>query len=99
MYQVFQTKGEYEPWWFFEDWQTLITEKHSFMDFKEALSLYQELETKLTEKYPSYRTKRPYLTAFWDNEEKAYCDACSDDIQIYYGVMLLKDDQIINMQS
>lgn len=99
MYQVFQTKGEYEPWWFFDDWQSFIIEQHSFVDFKDALSVYDELEIKLTKQFPSYQTKQPYLTAFWDSEERIYCESCSDDIQIYHGVMLLRNGQIVNIQS
>lgn len=96
MYQVFLTKGEYEPWWFFEDWKTLIVEQTSFNEFEEALQKFNEIFNALSDKYPIKKTKNSYLSAFWTEDEMVFCESCDDDIQIFHGVMLLKDEQIIN---
>ena len=95
MYQLYITKGEYEPWWFFDDWKTMIVKERSFTNLNEARETYKQIVREWTQTYPNQKSKNPYLTAFWDEEEIAYCESCSDDIQIYHGIMILKDDSIL----
>lgn len=96
MYQVYLTEGEYEPWWFFDDWKTLIIEEKTFKNLEEAVEEYNSEFFKLSNTYPYQKTKKSFLTAFWCDEEKVFCESCDDDIQIYHGVMLLKDEQRIS---
>ncbi|MCH2936489.1 DUF1033 family protein, partial [Listeria monocytogenes] len=42
-WNVYLTKGEYEPWWLFEEWETSIQEAFSFSDKEAAFLKYQEL--------------------------------------------------------
>lgn len=99
MYQVYLMKGEYEPWWFFEDWKSLITEVETFTTFGEAVELYKSMWEKLAQEYPNTHTKHHFLTAFWSEEDSVYCESCEDDIQIYRGLLLLKDDKVIDIEN
>lgn len=99
MYQIYLMEGEYEPWWFFDGWKNMIVEEKNFSDFDEATSSYDEFCKKFAQKYPFHKTKQPFLTAFWDEEEAQYCETCEDDIQIYHGVMLLKDEHLIEEEE
>ena len=41
MYQVIEMYGDYEPWWFLEDWEKDIVTSQSFDDYYEALKYYK----------------------------------------------------------
>ncbi|AZP05268.1 DUF1033 family protein [Jeotgalibaca ciconiae] len=97
MYQVFLTKGEYEPWWFFDDWKTLVIKKVDCSNFKEAHQVYEQYSSELSSRYPFQKNKTPFLKAYWCEEEMEYCESCEDDIQIFHGVMLLHDEQILEL--
>lgn len=64
MYQVVTLFGEYEPWWFFEDWKEEIVSFEQFDSFSEANQNYHEKYIKLIGDYENYVTKKHYLTAF-----------------------------------
>lgn len=91
MFQIIELQGEYEPWWFFDDWKEQISQFKTFETFEEALIEYQQKFNCLQSKYPNHRTKKEYLSAFWDDEQNRYCPECADDIQLFHSVMLLKD--------
>ncbi|MGX7419686.1 DUF1033 family protein [Carnobacterium gallinarum] len=95
MYQVIALYGEYEPWWFFEDWKEEIISFEEFDSFPAALQNYQEKYNQLQLKFVNHVTKKHYLTAFWNEEEKRYCEDCEDDLQLFHSVMLLKEEQPI----
>lgn len=99
MYQVFLMKGEYEPWWFFEDWKTLVINEAVFPTFEEALHAYNEQNEQLADKYPFKKTKENYLVAYWSEDDSVYCESCEDDIQLYYGLLLLKNDKVIDVTA
>ncbi|MGP6140032.1 MULTISPECIES: DUF1033 family protein [unclassified Jeotgalibaca] len=99
MYQVYMMKGEYEPWWFFQDWKSLVVFEASFLSFEEALKLYEEKSAELSARYPFKKSKHNYLTAFWSEEDSVYCESCEDDIQIYYGLLLLENENVIETEN
>ena len=95
MFQVIELEGEYEPWWFFDDWKEQISQIKTFELFDEALNEYQQIYKNLQAKYPSFQTKKEYLTAFWDQNQNKYCPECDDDIQVFHSVMLVKEFKVI----
>lgn len=95
MYQVFLMKGEYEPWWFFEEWKSLVISENAFPTFEQALRSYQEQDEQLSRIHPFKKEKNNYLAAYWSAEDSVYCESCEDDIQIYYGLLLLKNEKPI----
>ena len=77
-WNVYLTKGEYEPWWFFEEWETSI----------------QELAEALLSNYPKHQTKKDCLLAAWNEEEVEYCEDCEDDIQTFHGLILFFEGEV-----
>ncbi|KGR88738.1 hypothetical protein CD30_18070 [Ureibacillus massiliensis 4400831 = CIP 108448 = CCUG 49529] len=90
MYKIIYMKADYEPWWQFDGWEENIVTTDVYEtedDFREAI------EKKLTtfhSKYPNMETKDEIYYAFWSDEEREYCEACDDDIQIYHGLIIDK---------
>lgn len=91
MYQVMLTECEYEPWWFFDDWEEHVMQVTEFPTFEEAVQEFYRESQELSNKYPFHKTKQTYLAAYWSEEEVHFCDNCDDDIQLYHGLLLLKD--------
>ncbi|WEG72952.1 DUF1033 family protein [Vagococcus intermedius] len=91
MYQVIVMYGENEPWWFFEDWELDIVEEDIFDNLIEAKACYREKFAKLHKEYSMIKEKSDYLTAFWEADDLRYCEECDEDLQLYKGLMLLKD--------
>ncbi|MGB6177988.1 DUF1033 family protein [Carnobacterium sp.] len=95
MFQVVELQGEYEAWWFFDDWKEQIKQIKTFESFDKALDEYQQAVAILQIEYPEYRTKKKYLSSFWNENQNRYCPECEDDIQIFHSVMLLEEYQVI----
>jgi hypothetical protein len=95
MYQVMLTECEYEPWWFFEDWEDHVVQVKEFSSFEEAVQEFYRESQELSNKYPFQKTKNTYLTAYWNESEIHFCDNCDDDIQLFHGLLLLKDKKKI----
>ncbi|WP_430534650.1 DUF1033 family protein [Listeria rocourtiae] len=93
-FQVIVTKGEYEPWWFFEDWEKDIESSFAYTEKSDAISQYQVLATELMENYPNSAVKKNVLLATWSEDETQYCEECDDDIQTFHGLILLVDESV-----
>ncbi|STY43161.1 Uncharacterized protein conserved in bacteria [Listeria grayi] len=93
-WQVLVTEADYEPWWFFEEWEETITETYEFQDKNEALEKYHAIASDWRVKYPEYAVKKDILLAAWNPEEVVYCEDCEDDIQNYHGLLLLADGEV-----
>ncbi|WP_163652864.1 DUF1033 family protein [Listeria sp. PSOL-1] len=98
-WQVIQTKGEYEPWWFFENWQETIEADYAFQMKEEAFQKYNELTNILIKTYPKHRLKKEVLFAAWNEEEVEYCESCDDDIQVFHGIILLCDGKVYQPEA
>ena len=90
MYKIIYMKADYEPWWKFEGWESNIVSIDQF-------ETEEDLEKKLKEKLKAFRQKYEHEAikedqyyAFWTDEEREYCEACEDDIQIFHGIIVEK---------
>lgn len=99
MYQVIQTYGEDEPWWFFDNWRDMIVTEETYPSFNEALCRFEDLYQKLGGLYPNRKEKPAFLVAFWKDGEVAFCEDCDDDLQLYAGLLLLKDGKKISVED
>ncbi len=88
------TTGEYEPWWFFEEWEENIVSSFTFEEKEEAFLKYGELAKKLILGYPHKALKKNVLFAAWNEDEIAYCEDCEDDIQTFHGLILMKNHAV-----
>lgn len=96
MYQVILMYGDNEPWWFFEEWANDIVKQEQFATIEQAKSYYQQAYEQLTMHYTHHQTKPNFLAAFWNQDEKRWCEECNADLQQYKGLALLKDFQPIS---
>lgn len=99
MYQVIKMYGDWEPWWFLDDWKESIQEVSSFNQFEEALDYYSMEWDKHKEAYPSYQSKQNLLAAFWDKEDQRWCEECDEHLQQYHSLLLLEDWQELSRQN
>ena len=80
MYQVVEMKGDMEPWWFLEGWQEDIISTKEFENFYDALKYYKKLWFAMEEILPSYISRSSVMTAFWDQEDKHWCEECNESV-------------------
>lgn len=91
MYQVIKMHGDVEPWWFLDGWEDDIIEVSEFDDYYEALKYYKEEWRRLYQKMPSFISKSSVMTAFWDQDDKEWCEECDDYLQQFHSLLLLTD--------
>ncbi len=96
--EILQTKSDAEPWWFFEDWEKDIVLRETYINKEDIFVKYIELLSDLINKFPEVKAKNDFATiAFWNEEEEVFCEACDDDVQIYYGVLIMEDDNVMDL--
>lgn len=93
MYQVIKMFGDWEPWWFLDDWQDDIIEEQTFEYFEEAVSFYKSEWQSLRMNLPICKCHDNFQAAFWDQTEKRWCENCGDYLQQYHSLLILKDGQ------
>lgn len=96
MYQVIRLYGDFEPWWFLEDWKEDITEISEFSNFAEAEQCYLKSWDTLKKDFPHFESRSEYLATFWSEEDQRWCEECDEDLQQYHSIMLLKDYEVIS---
>ena len=89
MYEVIYMKADFEPWWMFEGWEEDVLSRQTFVDECNAINFLEETLSNLRVKYQNESKKKNCFFAFWSENEKINCEACSDDLQIYHGIILL----------
>lgn len=98
MYQVIKMYGDFEPWWFLEDWKDDIVEIEEFKEFDDAKYYYTELFEKLKVSFPSFESRANLLATFWNSSEQRWCEECDEYLQQYHSIALLKDDEILPVE-
>jgi len=93
VYEVIYMKADYEPWWLFEGWEESVISRESFEAEEEAKQSLARILTDFRAKYNNEATKSGAFWAFWSEDEKEYCIPCDDILQIFHGVIFLKDGQ------
>jgi len=96
MYQVIELESFVEPWWFLDGWQRDIVAEADFTYLAPAQNFYEQSQRLLTEKYESCLCQKSHLTAFWNQTDCVWCEACAEELQLYHGLILLEDWQEIN---
>ncbi|WP_335870809.1 DUF1033 family protein [Bacillus sp. 2205SS5-2] len=93
-WHIFETRAEYEPWWFFEGWRATISKSDTFIDKDNALSYFLMRTEELFDRNKNRKAKTYSTLAFWKDEEKIFCEACDDDLQMYTGLILMNGTSI-----
>ncbi|MCC5800640.1 DUF1033 family protein [Rossellomorea vietnamensis] len=98
-WRVITTKSDAEPWWFFEGWEKDITRDWTFDCREEAVETFLTELKRFSERYPKAKTKKFHSIAFWDPEEVYFCEACDDNLQVYYGLVIFENDQPMEIKD
>ncbi|WP_438468269.1 DUF1033 family protein [Streptococcus pluranimalium] len=88
-YQVIKMYGDFEPWWFLEDWKNDITAIREFQSYEDGLAYYQEEWQSLQEQFPKVNSKSNLMSAFWRTDDKRWCEECDEDLQQYHSLLML----------
>ena len=91
MFEVIYMKAEFEPWWMFEEWEEMVLSRHSFENILEAKKHLENMLQNFRAKYENEAMKKDCFYAFWTEDEKSFCEACDNDLQIYHGIILLRE--------
>ncbi|WP_409250947.1 DUF1033 family protein [Bacillus sp. SCS-153A] len=92
-WKIVRTSGETEPWWFFSDWKKDIKEVKEYSNEQEAFEQFIYLVQELHNKFQHSKTKKN-TAAFWNEDEKIFCEDCDDDLQLYHGLLLMEGDSL-----
>lgn len=99
MYEVIETYGDFEPWWFLDGWEKEVTYKKEFSTIAEAEKFFLQKVQEFNGKFAETKAKDQYLVAFWNKDELRWCEECDDDLQQYQGLLLLKDGKQLNQEN
>ena len=91
MFEVIYVKADYEPWWMFEGWEEMIRRRQSFNEVSAARVYVKDLLSELRSKHEHESMKKDCFYAFWTKGENSFCEGCDEDLQLYHGVILMKD--------
>ncbi|PFA70690.1 hypothetical protein CN378_00005 [Bacillus sp. AFS015802] len=98
-WRVITTKSDAEPWWFFEGWEKDIVKDWTFDKKDEAVHAFLTEWRRLKRSFPQSKSKKFHSAAFWDPEEVYFCEACDDDLQVYYGLVIFENDQPMELKD
>lgn len=89
LYEVIYMKADFEPWWMFDGWEETVISRQSFNDLNNAINYLDEQLMEFRKRFKNENMQKQYCYAFWTEEEKQFCEACDDDLQIFHGLFLL----------
>ncbi|TMU86975.1 DUF1033 family protein [Bacillus sp. BHET2] len=98
-WRVLTTKSDAEPWWFFEGWEREIVEDWAFESREAAVDAFLVEMRRLRSQYPNSKSKKFHSIAFWDPDEIVFCEACDDDLQLYYGLVIFENDKPMEIRD
>jgi hypothetical protein len=98
-WKIIQTKGESEPWWFFDDWRKDITAVFECESKSDTIDQYVKKIGELKKDFTYLKHKNYHTVAFWNPSEKVFCEACDDDLQIYHGLIIMCDDNLVDIKN
>lgn len=91
MYHVVEMRGDFEPWWFLDDWKEDIIKIQEFDNYYDALKQYKIEWRRLYSLFPSFKSRSDLMSAFWDDKEQRWCEECDEYLQQYHSILLLSD--------
>lgn len=90
MYKIIYMKADYEPWWKFDDFESKIVEVFEFETEEQFQVGVEKLLKEFRMNYSNEENREGKYYAFWNEEEKEYCDSCDEENQIYHGIIVEK---------
>lgn len=93
LYEVVYMKAEFEPWWMFDGWEAEVLSREAFDNKMDADSRLKEYLINFRLKFKHEKQNKQCFYAFWSEDERTFCEACDDDLQIYHGLFILFNGQ------
>lgn len=75
-----------------DGWEEDIVSRKQFISSQEAQAFFDEMAKTLAEKY-SVKKTRGRSVAFWNEGDEAYCSDCEEDLQVYHGLLWLREGE------
>ncbi|MBD7983322.1 DUF1033 family protein [Sporosarcina sp. Sa2YVA2] len=91
MYEIIYIKADYEPWWMFEEWENTIVKRQTFETIEEAQGYLDELNQTFKTQYDCFEVRKDCFFAYWTIGEQIFCEGCDDNLQIFHGIISMKD--------
>lgn len=84
-------KADFEPWWMFEEWETMVKSRRSFSTVNEAQEYFYKIKGELEKSHAHSAQKNDCFFAFWSDQEQFFCEGCDENLQLYHGIILMVD--------
>ncbi|MDN4607626.1 DUF1033 family protein [Sporosarcina highlanderae] len=91
VFEIIYLKADYEPWWMFEDWESMIQSRKTFETAQDAIVYLDELKNEFEAKYKYKEERKSCFFAYWSEAERIFCEGCDEDLQIFHGIISLVD--------
>ncbi|SEJ16883.1 hypothetical protein SAMN04488127_1166 [Bhargavaea ginsengi] len=91
MYEIIYMRADYEPWWQFDGWEEHVRERLAFDCAEAAEAGLDEMISRLRQECEHEAEKDRMYWAFWNVKEVCYCEDCAEDLQLYHGIICMKD--------
>ncbi|MGO1060084.1 DUF1033 family protein [Planococcus sp. FY231025] len=95
LHEIFYIRSFDEPWWMPEGWQENIVSRKKFPSAEQAEENFHEEAQALALKFTKQKREGRSI-AFWNPGDLAYCSNCEEDLQVYHGLLWLKDGEFVN---
>ena len=82
-------RAEFEPWWMFDGWEDDVLLREKFDCILAAENRLNEHLNSFRTKFKHEQQKKQCFYAFWSEEERSFCEACDDELQIFHGLFIL----------
>ncbi|WP_040228596.1 DUF1033 family protein [Bhargavaea cecembensis] len=93
MYEIIYMRADYEPWWQFDGWEEEIVERWSFAEADQAIEKLEDVLCGMRGEHANEAERDGRFWAFWSKKEVCFCEHCDEDLQLYHGVITMKDGQ------
>lgn len=94
MYTILYMKADYEPWWKFDGWQSFIETQQTYETKQKFEQALQQKLNEFRSMYEHEESKEDKYWAFWSDEERVFCEACDDDVQLYHGIIAIETKEL-----
>ncbi|KAA1040247.1 DUF1033 family protein [Macrococcus equipercicus] len=95
MFQLKVIRADYEGWWLFEDWPEKVIMTQTFQTAEELAAGYEQQLEAMRQKFPNEIIGKYNIHAFYRNCELEFCEECDEDLQIYYSLIALEGEQVL----
>ncbi|MET3574880.1 DUF1033 family protein [Bhargavaea ullalensis] len=93
MYEIIYMRADYEPWWLFEGWQDEVVQRWTYDCPEEASVQLARILEGFRKEHRNEASRDQRFWAFWSEKESCFCEDCAEDLQLYHGILTLRDGQ------